>query len=294
VIFWINPPQADQSSPVLSDSDKDKMIKGSGVPLNIVLVDKNKKVVFDTRIQGQSAKIISLAYGIGVAEIQLSETIGKPLLFGEQRGISGGGLEDIYITGFPLVQRDETKREDYYAYPLKRYDLSVTIGEIFLRPAHNRNSSGARRIECDADSALGMSGAPAFNELGEVIGILIKPIAFKVGSILVPTNQIYTHFRPPLSLSHVHDPDIKVAHAVRIKGDLLSIRAPGRENIPGQVVSKLGQAASIRIHYKDLWIPGQPGPEEDAAAIRTPTTRHLLHRRRNQVFLGTAVRVHEY
>ena len=59
--------------------------------------------------------------------------------------------------GFPLVQCDETKREDYYVSPLKRYDLSVTIGEIFLRPVHSRQ---ATHIECDADSAPSMGGAP--------------------------------------------------------------------------------------------------------------------------------------
>jgi hypothetical protein len=206
--------------------DSDKMINRMEIPLNILLVNKNREVVFDTRINGQSAKIIDFARGIGVVQIQLSETIGRPLLFGEHRGIGGRSLEDIYMMGFPLVQRDETKREDFYAYPLKRYDLSVTIGEIFLRPAHGRHASEARRIECDADSALGMSGAPVFNKRGEVIGIFIKPIAFKVGSVLTPTNQIYTYFRAPLSLSHVHDPDIEVAHAVRVKGDLLSIWAP--------------------------------------------------------------------
>ena len=67
------------------------------------------------------------------------------------------GLEDIYIMGFPPVQRDETKREDYYASPLKGYDLSLTIGEIFTRPVHSRQ---ATHIECDADSAPGMGGAP--------------------------------------------------------------------------------------------------------------------------------------
>lgn len=170
-------------------------LKDSAIPLNILLVDKDRRLIFDTRIPGQSAKIISFDNGIGVAQIQLGEALGRPLLFGEYRGIDRKGLEDIYILGFPLVQRNETRREDYYAYPLKRYNLSVTIGEIFLRPAHSRQSSEARRIECDADSAPGMSGAPAFNELGEVIGIFIKPIAFKVGSVLAPTNQIYTRFR---------------------------------------------------------------------------------------------------
>ena len=180
---------------VIKNHRKREGLKESAIPLNILLVDKDRRLVFDTRIPGQSAKIIGFDYGIGVAQIQLGEALGRSLLFGEYRGIDRKGLEDIYILGFPLVQRDETRREDYYAYPLKRYNLSVTIGEIFLRPAHSRHSSEARRIECDADSAPGMSGAPAFNELGEVIGIFIKPVAFKVGSKLVPTNQIYRHFR---------------------------------------------------------------------------------------------------
>lgn len=180
---------------VIKNHRKREGLKDSDIPLNILLVDKDRRLTFDTRIPGQSAKIIGFDYGIGVAQIQLGEALGRPLLFGEYRGLDRKGLEDIYILGFPLVQRNETKREDYYAYPLKRYDLSVTIGEIFLRPAHSSQSSEARRIKCDADSAPGMSGAPAFNELGEVIGIFIKPVAFKVGSILVPTDQIYRHFR---------------------------------------------------------------------------------------------------
>jgi hypothetical protein len=179
----------------LSDSDKEKRIEEAGIPLNIVLVKKDKKVVFDTRIQGRSAKILDFARGIGVVRIELSEAIGKPLLFGEHKGGAGRGVEDIYIMGFPVVQRDETGREDFYAYPLRRYDLSVTIGEVFLKPAHSGHTSDARHIECDADSAPGMSGGPAFDERGEVIGIFVKPIAFKVGSVLAPTNQIYTHFR---------------------------------------------------------------------------------------------------
>ena len=179
----------------LSDSDRNKIMREKEIPLNILLVDKDKKVIFDTRVQGQSAKIIDVAYGIGVVRIQLSETVGRPLLFGGHGGIGGSGLEDIYIMGFPLVQREETKREDYYASPLKRNDLCVTIGEIILRPAHSRNSSEARHIECDADSAPGMSGAPVFNERGEVIGVFIKPVAYKVGSVLAPANQIHRHFR---------------------------------------------------------------------------------------------------
>ena len=180
----------------LSDSDKEKRIEETGIPLNIVLVKKDKKVVFDTHIQGQSAKIVGYARGIGVVRIELSEAIGKPLLFGEHEGGAGKSLEDIYLMGFPVVQRDETNREDYYAYPLRRYGLSVTIGEVFQRPVHNnRRVAGARHIECDADSAPGMSGGPAFNERGEVIGVFIKPIAFKVGSVVAPTNQIYRYFR---------------------------------------------------------------------------------------------------
>ena len=101
-----------------------------------------------------------------------------------------------FLLGFPVVQRNETEREDFYAYPLRRYDLSVTIGEIFQRPVHDdRLAADARHIECDADSAHGMSGAPAFNERGEVIGIFVKPIAFKVGSVLTPTYQIDNCFR---------------------------------------------------------------------------------------------------
>ena len=161
----------------LSDSDQEKVIEQMGIPINILLVDKDKKVVFDTRIQGRSAKLIDFAPGMGVVRIELSEAIGKPLLFGEHEGGVGKSLEDIYLMGFPVVQRDETNREDYYAYPLRRYDLAVTIGEVFLRPAHSGHRSDARHIECDADSAPGMSGAPAFNERGEVIGIFIKSMA---------------------------------------------------------------------------------------------------------------------
>jgi len=180
----------------LSDSDQDKVIEQMGIPINIMLVDKDRKVVFDTRIPGRFAKLMDLASGTGVVRIQLSEAIGKPLLFGEHKEGARRGVEDIYIMGFPVVQRDETRREDFYAYPLTRYDLAVTIGEVFQRPVHNnRRVAGVRHIECDADSAPGMSGGPAFNERGEVIGVFIKPIAFKVGSVLAPTNQIYRYFR---------------------------------------------------------------------------------------------------
>ncbi len=165
------------------------------IPLNILLVDKNREVVFDTRIQGQSAKIIDFVYEINVVQIELSGIIGKPLLFVEPGKAGGKELEEIYIMGFPLVQREETNREDYYAPPLKRYNPALTIGEVFLRPVHNRNGSGAKLIECDADSAPGMSGGPAFNESGEVVGIFIKPIESGVGSVLTPTYQIRTHFR---------------------------------------------------------------------------------------------------
>ena len=165
------------------------------IPLNILLVDKNREVVFDTRIQGQSAKIIEFVYEINVVQIELSGTIGKPLLFVEPGKAGGKELKEIYIMGFPIVQREETNREDYYAPPLKRYNPALTIGEVFLRPVHSRNGSGAKHIECDADSAPGMSGGPAFNERGEVVGIFIKPIESEVGSVLTPAYQIRTHFR---------------------------------------------------------------------------------------------------
>ncbi len=179
----------------LRDSDKVKVIEDMGIPLNILLVDREGNVVFDTRIPGRSARLIDFAPGIGVVRVQLSETLGRPLVFSEHGGGAGRGLEDVYIMGFPVLQRDETNREDYYAYPLRRYDLSVTIGEIFQRPVHSRQGSMPRHIECDADSAPGMSGAPALNERGHVIGIFMRPTAFKVGSILTPANQIYRHFR---------------------------------------------------------------------------------------------------
>lgn len=179
----------------LSDSDPGKVIEQMGIPINILLVDKDKKVVFDTRIQGRSARLIDVAPRMGVVRIRLSERIGKPLLFGEHKEGAGRGVEDIYIMGFPVVQRDETRREDFYAYPLRRYGLAVTIGEVFQSPVHSRQDSQPKHIECDADSAPGMSGAPAFNERGELIGIFIKPMALKVGSVLMPTYQIDNCFR---------------------------------------------------------------------------------------------------
>ena len=180
----------------LSDSDQEKVTEQMGIPINILLVDEDKKVVFDTHIPGRSAKLIDFAEGIGVVRIRLSERIGKHLVFAEHKGGTGRGVEDIYIMGFPVVQRDETGREDFYAYPLRRYNLAVTIGEVFERPVHNdRRAAGARHIECDADSAPGMSGAPAFNERGELVGIFINPMAFKVGSVLTPTYQIGNYLR---------------------------------------------------------------------------------------------------
>lgn len=164
------------------------------VAVNVLLVDKSKKVVFDTRLQGQSAKMVKMATDIGVVQFQLSKKIGEPLVFGELKVSSESDLEDIFIAGFPLVQREETNKEDYYAFPLKRYSLSVTIGEIFEDPQHSRDVSEATHVECDADSAPGMSGAPAFNEQGEVIGILIRPTKHKVGSILATKKQIQEHF----------------------------------------------------------------------------------------------------
>jgi hypothetical protein len=167
---------------------------GGENPLNILLVDRNKNVVFDTRMQGQSAKITELDRDLNVVQINLSQTIGRPLLFGELEGMVGGNLEDIFILGFPISQREETNKEDFYASSLQRYDLAVTIGEILADPMQSRGQQEEKRIQCDADSAPGMSGAPAFNERGEVIGILSKPTKYEVGSILTPASQISQRF----------------------------------------------------------------------------------------------------
>jgi len=179
----------------LSDSDQEKLIEQMGIPINILLVDKDKKVVFDTRIPGRSAKLIDIAPRTGVVRIRLSEKISKPLLFGEYKEGAGRGVEDIYIMGYPVVQRDETRREDFYAYPLRRYNLAVTIGEVFQRPVYSRQDSQPKHIVCDADSAPGMSGAPALNERGELVGIFIRPMAFEVGSVLMPTYQTDNYLR---------------------------------------------------------------------------------------------------
>jgi hypothetical protein len=168
--------------------------KESEIPLNILLINKDKEVVLDTRVEGRRARIVDFVHDIGVVRIQLSQKVGKPLLFGQCQGLTEGAIEDIYIMAFPVVQRDETRREDYYASSLKRYELSVTIGEIFLRPAHSRPGPEIKDVECDADSAPGMSGAPALNEHGEVVGIFIRPMAFKVGSVLTPSDQVHNYF----------------------------------------------------------------------------------------------------
>ena len=93
-----------------------------------------------------------------------------------------------------MVQRPETKREDYYAYSLKRNELSVTIGEIFQDPRHRRGRKEQEYIQCDADSAPGMSGAPVLHEDGQLVGMLSRPMSNQVGSILVPAAAIQDFF----------------------------------------------------------------------------------------------------
>jgi hypothetical protein len=164
------------------------------IRLNVILVAEDGEVVYDTRFPGHTARIIRVAPEIDVVQIQLDETLGKPLVFGEQDGSLRERLEDIYIVGFPLVQREETNNEDYYASSMNRHRINVTIGEIFQDPQHSRELSEAKQLQCDADSAPGMNGAPAFNESGEVIGIFVRPTKYKVGSILTPLSQVAKYF----------------------------------------------------------------------------------------------------
>ena len=73
------------------------------------------------------------------------------------------------------------------------------------------------------------------------------------------------------SFNNLHNPYVKVAHAVRVKGDLFSIGAPAGEYIPGQVVGQSPHAASIGLYQKKLGVSHTPGAEKDLTAIRTPT-----------------------
>jgi hypothetical protein len=133
-----------------------------------------------------AAAIIGVAPEIDLALLRLSKTIGRPLAFRAHGADSGPELQEYYIAGFPIVQRRPTKQEDYYAYPLNRYKLSVTIGEIFQDPRHRRADGKPAFLECDADSAPGMSGAPVLDESGQVIGMFSRSMSNQVGSILVP------------------------------------------------------------------------------------------------------------
>jgi len=164
------------------------------IPIQLLLVDRNERIVFDTRMESMSAVISGYAPGIDVALVQLSKTIGRPLALYAPVDDEHGELQDHYIAGFPVAQRPETQREDYYAYPLNRYELSVTIGEIFQEPRHRRADQEPGYMECDADSAPGMSGAPVFDGSGRVIGMLSRSMGNQVGSILVPAAAIQACF----------------------------------------------------------------------------------------------------
>jgi hypothetical protein len=164
------------------------------IPIQLLLIDRQQRIVFDTRMESLSAVITGYAPRIDLALVQLSKTIGRPLAFYAPVDESDGDLQDYYIAGFPIVQRPETKREDYYAYPLNRYELSVTIGEIFQDPRHRRAGKEPEYIECDADSAPGMSGAPVLDGNGHVIGMLSRSMSNQVGSILVPAAAIQGYF----------------------------------------------------------------------------------------------------
>ena len=77
---------------------------------------------------------------------------------------------------------------------MARYELTVTIGEIFYDPRHRRAGKKPEYIECDADSAPGMSGAPVLDRNARVVGMLSRSMSNQVGSILVPAAAIRGHF----------------------------------------------------------------------------------------------------
>ena len=107
-----------------------------------------------------TAAIIGVAPKIDLALLRLNKTIGRPLAFRTHGDDNGAELQEYYIAGFPIVQRRPTKQEDYYAYPLDRYRLSVTIGEMFQDPRHRRAGAKPAFVECDADSAPGIWDSP--------------------------------------------------------------------------------------------------------------------------------------
>ena len=160
------------------------------IPIQLLVVDKEQRIVFDTRREPMAAAILGYAPRIDLALLRLNKTIGRPLAFRAHGDDSSAELQEYYIAGFPIVQRRPTKQEDYYAYPLDRYTLSVTIGEIFQDPRHRRAGEKPAFMECDADSAPGMSGAPVLDESGQVIGMLSRSMSNQVGSILVPAAAI--------------------------------------------------------------------------------------------------------
>ncbi len=164
------------------------------IPIQLLLIDRHQRIVFDTRMESMSAVITGYVPGIDLALVRLNHMIGRPIPFPPPVAASDDDLQDYYIAGFPMVQRPETKREDYYAYSLKRYELTVTIGEIFQDPRHRRSSKEPEYIQCDADSAPGMSGAPVLDRNGQLFGMLSRSMSNQVGSILVPAAAIQGFF----------------------------------------------------------------------------------------------------
>jgi len=186
--------QGERGGGVSAEQDRGPAKRHVEIPIQVLLIDRRQRIVFDTRMESMSAAITGYAPRIDLALVQLSDTIGRPLPFYAPGDQSGDDLQDYYIAGFPIVQRPETQREDYYAYPQNRYELSVTIGEIFLDPRHRRAGQEPEYIECDADSAPGMSGAPVLDGNGHVIGMLSRSMSNQVGSILVPAAAIQGYF----------------------------------------------------------------------------------------------------
>ena len=179
------------SSACLEALDRNDEDRGArGISLSLLLVDAEQEVVFDSRTEGRCARVADLFPDIGVLRLSLTPPIGQPIPFPEQASIRKDGLEDLFILGYPLVQRPETENEDACAYPLRRYRLNVTIGEAFQAPVHSRHPSGAARVECDADSAPGMAGGPVFNEAGELVGLLTGTPRYNVGSGLATVQGI--------------------------------------------------------------------------------------------------------